>query len=730
MRAEKLMAKQQKPPEQEILGKAKRSHFHGIEGATSLKAELIGSFPNLCEAAAFRRARQKVRDELGGAHGIFEELVFSGFVDPDTNSLKVVEKPFNVFAHIATEGLKQPDMAKEQAALGQYQDRFKICANRAENDMHWDSSEPLWIHKASMARRHRFLTTKNLHWQWFNALVFGMVDIAEMGVPIHQALEEVKAMKAAALLYAKNVGGWSNNVGLFVNVFGHNSVNSLFVHVLDMAKTGPAFKELSFKNLPLDEVVKVLEEEAATCKKITDKELASRMSVLRKQPSFTKSRRFFFAGTDGATSAKAELIGRVPVLRDAAAYREARRIVDAELGGVRTIWEELNHMGWVDIDTNLLTTNDKPFNVFARVAGGVMSQPNMESEQEGLGEFKDRYMICKNRPENDEHWDSEDPEWLGKASMSLRHRFLTTKNLHWSWFNALTFGREDQHKGGSSLAEAVAEVQAMKAACLAYAANTPGWSADVGMFVHVFGHNSVNSLHVHIIDMSVTGPTFDKYRYKNCPLDAVLKVLMEELAASEKGNGETERHISVVESAAAAAEAAKQAAEAVVSLRRPSLVSHNPRLSNLTAAEDVRSDILELNVGGKLLMSVSRATLLLAPKESLLHLMFNDSWNSPPLLSDGNGRIFLDYPAKAFERIVDHLRLLRLAPPSKLVNPPNVSSLELQEFMALSNILGIDGFLMKSARYGMNQSDISTLVETCNPSSSIKCCPWGMHTEI
>ena len=115
-------------------------------------------------------------------------------------------------------------------------------------------------------------------------------------------------------------------------------------------------------------------------------------------------------------------------------FREARRILVEELGGVQTLQEELARAGWVDRETKSLTTGTKPFNIFARVASGVMAQPDMEAENAALGEYSQRFMICRNRPENDEHWDSEDPEWVGKASMSIRHRFLTTRNLHWSWF--------------------------------------------------------------------------------------------------------------------------------------------------------------------------------------------------------------------------------------------------------------------------------------------------------
>merc|ERR1712232_407798 len=70
----------------------------------------------------------------------------------------------------------------------------------------------------------------------------------------------------------------------------------------------------------------------------------------------------------------------------------------------------------------------------------------------------------------------------------------------------------------------------MRAAALQYTAACAEWSQNVGFFFHVFGHNSVNALHLHIIDLDYTGPTFKMYRYKNCPLDCIIKVLKEEVA--------------------------------------------------------------------------------------------------------------------------------------------------------------------------------------------------------
>lgn len=688
--------------------------FVGREGATSLKAEIIASIPEILDASQYRNARRMLRDDLGGAEQIREELIFSGFVDPDTNMLTTNSKPFNVFAQLSKGVITQPGMQQEQDALGEYKSKYMVCCNRPENDIHWDSADPQWVTKASMSRKHRFLTTKDLHWQWFNALVFGMAPDEFGGVSIEEAVAELKKMKAAAIQYTKRSGGWSDRVGLFVNVFGHNSVNSLFIHILDMKHIGPPFDALSYKNCPLDLVLKVLEEE---CLAPVGRTLshAGKTSICAK-------RRYFFAGTDGATSIKAEITGRIPVLKDAAGFREARRIVSEEMGGVQTLREELARAGWVNRATDMLTTETKPFNIFARCSAGVMIQPEMEAENKCLGELGKRFMICRNRPENDEHWDSEDKEWLGKQSMSMRHRFLTTRNLHWSWFNALTFGKVPKEEGGAALEEAIAELESMKAAALTFTANTPGWSNEVGLYFHVFGHNSVNSLHMHILDMSATGPTWVKYEYKNCPLDAILKVLKEEAKAKNIPTKTDDTAVAVAAAAVAAAEAAEAALQAVQEMKSFSRRASSQEVGGYHSegVAKVPGGILELNVGGKITLSVARATLLIAPPESLFYKMFSDGWDSPPLTTDGNGRIFLDFPPTSFERMVDHLRLLRLAPVEKLMQPPKVPAIEMQEFTALASILGVEDFFLGRARNGRADSEIQ-VVDIDNPPCCYYC---------
>ena len=109
--------------------------------------------------------------------------------------------------------------------------------------------------------------------------------------------------------------------------------------------------------------------------------------------------------------------------------------------------------------------------------------------------------------------------------MSQRHRFLLLRDLDWSWFNALVFGMRD----GAQLAEAVATLEAMREAALAYTRADGGWSTSVGLYLHCYPLNSVQALHLHIVDLAAVGPSYKHLSHKNLSLDAVLTVLREEL---------------------------------------------------------------------------------------------------------------------------------------------------------------------------------------------------------
>merc|ERR1711964_381550 len=154
-----------------------------------------------------------------------------------------------------------------------------------------------------------------------------------------------------------------------------------------------------------------------------------------------------------------------------------------------------------------------------------------------MGRFRDRYVVACNRPECDDNWDNSDPVWLGKASMSKRHRMLTTKDLSWEGFNVLTFGVV------SGIAEAIRRLEEMREAALSWVAASPrddGWpqAERVGLFLNVYTHSSVNSLHLHILDMDYLGPTLEKLSHKNLPIVDAIDVMKTELEEHSLMNAE------------------------------------------------------------------------------------------------------------------------------------------------------------------------------------------------
>ena len=65
-------------------------------------------------------------------------------------------------------------------------------------------------------------------------------------------------------------------------------------------------------------------------------------------------------------------------------------------------------------------------NVFALVGANHPKFPANKEDNEALAkagaDYAERFMVARNMPANDEHWDSNEKEWVGRASMSQRHR--------------------------------------------------------------------------------------------------------------------------------------------------------------------------------------------------------------------------------------------------------------------------------------------------------------------
>jgi len=207
-----------------------------------------------------------------------------------------------------------------------------------------------------------------------------------------------------------------------------------------------------------------------------------------------------------------------PTLRDTFNFARARDLI-RRYQGLRGLRQWLVRKNYLDGDL-LDIRETAPFNFFALAGGGKLVQTNMEQENECLGEYKEQFVVVRNLPHHDRHWN--DPEYAGNSSMARRHRFIALKNLRYEWFNALAFGLQPDR-----LEEALKLIHDLKEAAKKYSENM-GWSS-VGLFCHIFGHNSVPSFHLHMVDLLTLGPSYFAMQHKNCRLDVVEQVLQDEL---------------------------------------------------------------------------------------------------------------------------------------------------------------------------------------------------------
>ena len=274
------------------------------------------------------------------------------------------------------------------------------------------------------------------------------------------------------------------------------------------------------------------------------------------------------------------LFSHLAEINTAERFMEARRFVKEY--GMQRLKRELIAPGYVEKTSGQLTTGLQPFNVFARYGAGLM-RPN-ESDQAALRradpEYAERFIVCRNLPANDEQWENPSPKWVGRSSMAKIHRFLVIRkppddkasasrepdsewmDLFWTWFNVVTFGMVDvdpRHENMDvdevqklesntkasleQLKAALKALRTMRKAAYGFVeqdAATSGWSLrqdgalDIGLYFHCYPHCSVNSLHLHIVDLANTGPTYDACKHKNLCIDDVIEGLEREIRAIEQ----------------------------------------------------------------------------------------------------------------------------------------------------------------------------------------------------
>ena len=96
-----------------------------------------------------------------------QEYIKQGYID-NNYRLTTNKNPFNFFAKIVNGDIQQLDLKKENALLKNT--KFMIVANKEENDKNYNDSN--FKDKASMSEYHKFLTIKDLNWQYFNVATF------------------------------------------------------------------------------------------------------------------------------------------------------------------------------------------------------------------------------------------------------------------------------------------------------------------------------------------------------------------------------------------------------------------------------------------------------------------------------------------------------------------------------------------------------------------------------
>ena len=168
----------------------------------------------------------------------------------------------------------------------------------------------------------------------------------------------------------------------------------------------------------------------------------------------------------------------------------------------------------IDANDILTSGGEGPYNAFASMVS--RDTPN-RVDQSLLGEYTDNFMLChNNKPIRDEKWN--DPNFSG-ASMAgpdingPGHVFITTKNLHVDYFNILPI----------VLKKDVRFLEEILYAALEYSKNR-GWT-NPGFYFHTYPLNSVQSLHLHVINKDKLGPMFYKKQYNNLDIYDALSVL-------------------------------------------------------------------------------------------------------------------------------------------------------------------------------------------------------------
>lgn len=166
------------------------------------------------------------------------------------------------------------------------------------------------------------------------------------------------------------------------------------------------------------------------------------------------------------------------------------------------------------VENGKLVPHKGPTNIFAKYGADLIAN---KVPQHMLLNHQNEFMIVHNRQSEYDAWDdasSGGGAMAGPDDGGPGHVFMTTKNMDWHLFNCISLGMKDTD---------LEFLERMREAAMMYA-NDRTWTR-VGLYFHCFPLNSVQSLHLHIVNLDAVGVHFHRQSGKNLPLGAVITEL-------------------------------------------------------------------------------------------------------------------------------------------------------------------------------------------------------------
>jgi hypothetical protein len=193
-----------------------------------------------------------------------------------------------------------------------------------------------------------------------------------------------------------------------------------------------------------------------------------------------------------------------PILNDLVTLRDYMTTVNKQ-----QIKEKLIEQGYIKYKSNRLSDSG-PFNVFARIASKSM----VNKIDQTFVRDKNDWILVHNLSTHDDNWNNtKHPggSMAGRDEQGPGHVFLTTKKLGWEYFNITTIML---HPKGLRFLKKLRENAV-------HYSQKRGWD-NPGFILHCYPYNSVNSFHLHIVNMDNLGHNYYKNNYKNLLLDDVI----------------------------------------------------------------------------------------------------------------------------------------------------------------------------------------------------------------